>query len=83
MLVKSKSIPIVPQFAPVELTITFQSQQEIEAFYALFNHPNLTQFEKEHGLQPEKIRHELFSDNYVVYNKLRESIRNASHVGLK
>lgn len=70
-----EKIESVPTFDPVNVKITFQTQKEIEAFYALFNHPKLAIFLGNHGILCSQIRNSLGKyDNFKVYSELRDLI---------
>jgi hypothetical protein len=76
MLVRSRGIPVTPAFVPMELTLTFQSQKEIDGFYHLFNHPLLCSYLREHGIKPEQVRDAIPSGcGYDSYRKLHETLK--------
>jgi len=56
MKVASSVCPPPPAFAPVSITLTLESADEVGAFYALFNFSSLCTILRHAGLDPAKVR---------------------------
>jgi hypothetical protein len=69
-------------FTPVGIVITFETSEQMEAFYCIFNHSTLTDWMEKHGVDHDAIRDALNSANgpgvnyYPIFDELREILRN-------
>ena len=48
--------PNTPNFQPIQLNITLESEGEAKAMFALFNHADCCGFQKKYGMDPAAIR---------------------------
>jgi predicted GNAT family N-acyltransferase len=69
------SVRNIDIFKPIDFTITLETQEEVEAMYALFNYaPNTCIIEK-YGINHTKIREKLHSVcSYLNYNRIHSEL---------
>ena len=65
------------EFQPITLNITLESENEVEALFAIFNYAPIASFGEEHGLNSEAIRNMLEAEcdgtyDAGVFDKLRK-----------
>jgi hypothetical protein len=63
-----------PKFEPLTLEITLESENEVNAFYALFNVMDICVVLREAGIEPEKVRNaikNLLGNDYPDYGSVQ------------
>ena len=64
-----------PEFEPVTIEITFESEMEIQVFHAIFNHIEICRVIKDKGINPEEIRDALgIQYSLLIFNDFREDL---------
>ena len=61
---KVTSKPAIPEFTPIELTITLESADEARALFAVFNHIPVCDVLKRRHINPTSIRNAIGAQYY-------------------
>ena len=65
-----------PEFQPIVLAITLETKKEAEAFFSLHNHPQITGYLREFGIESGTIRKAIGSEynSTIAYESLLDRL---------